>query len=189
MAFELAAIDSALAQSVQLNFVEAPDPVSGFPGGAGLLPLQFPPRIVSDTKSADWMETFKASFEPILTYKGAAARKISIEIIYIVDGGQFTAATIAIHTKKVKGYFYRNLQGGKAIPIVKIKFYDHVGKTIPADFRLIDVNISHGETIIQDKDGVFPLMTKIAITAALTTQIEQNQEIGTLQNVPIGDWY
>lgn len=189
MAFELAAIDRALAQAVQINFVEEPKPVSGFPGGAGLLKLQFPPRIVSDSKSAEWQEDYKASFEPLLNYRGAAARKITMEIVYIVDGGEFTAQTIATLTKKVKGYFYRVIQGSGKIPIVKIKFYAHVGQTIPADFRLLDVNISHGDTIIRDADGTFPLMTKMTITAALTTQIVNKQDVSQLRNFPIGDWY
>lgn len=190
MTFELAGIDAALANAVQLNFINDPEPVSGFPGGAGLLPLQFPPRIVSDSKSADWQEDFKASFEPILTFKGSAARKITIEIIYIVDGQKFTAQTVATLTKKVKGYFYRNLKGSDKIPIVKMKFYAHAGQTIPADFRLIDVNIAHGETLIKDKDGTFPLMTKMTITAALTTQAQGRQNLkASLRDTPIGDWY
>lgn len=191
MGFELTSIDTALASAVQIDFVNNPAPVSGFPGGAGLLKLQFPPRIVSDTKSADWKEDPKFSYEPIVLFQGSAPRKISMEIVYIVDGGQFTASTIAILTKKIKGYFYRTIKGGSAIPIVKIRFYDHVGKTIPADFRLLDVNIAHGETLIKDKDGIFPLMTKITINAALTTQAGPpgKQNVGNLQPKPIGDWY
>ena len=190
MTFELAGIDKALANAVQINFVNDPTPVSGFPGGPGLLKLQFPPRIVSDVKTADWKEDNKFSYEPILTFQGSAARKITIEIVYIVDGQEFTAQTIAILTKKVKGYFYRTIKGGKGIPIVKMKFYAHAGQTIPADFRLIDVNITHGETIIKDKDGVFPLMTKMTITAALTTQASGLQnDHKNIKQFPIGDWY
>lgn len=195
MAFELTSIDTALASAVQIDIVPEPATVSGFPqgpgGGSGLVKLQFPPRIVSDTKSADWKEDPKFSYEPIVLFQGSAPRKITMELVYIVDGQQFTAQTIANITKKIKAYFYRTIKGGSKIPIVKIRFYAHVGQVVPADFRLLDVNITHGDTIIKDKDGVFPLLTKITINAALTTQAGPpgKQNVGNLQAKPPVDWY
>lgn len=188
MAFELTPFDRSLTQSVQIVFVQAPDPVSGFPLGASPLPLQFPPRITSDTKSADWQETYKGSFEPQAVWKGASARKIVVELTYIVDGAQFTTGKIALITKQCKGYFYRKIN--KAAPIVKMKFYNHVGQSVPGDFRLLDVSITHGDgAIIRDGGGVFPLLTKIVLNAALITTIDKKQPIPGLQDRPPVDWY
>ena len=195
MPFELASIDTALASAVQIDIVPQPETVSGFPGGpgggSGLVKLQFPPRIVSDVKSADWKEDPKFSYEPIVLFQGSTPRKITMELVYIVDGQQFTTQTIANITKKIKAYFYRTIKGGSSIPIVKIRFYAHVGQQVPADFRLLDCNITHGETIIRDSAGVFPLMTKISITAALTTQAGPpgKQNVGNLAPKPPVDWY
>lgn len=188
--FILAPIDQQLAQAVSIDFVDSPTPVSGFPLGAGRLLLQFPPKILSDSKSANWEEKPLASFEPLSMWMGAAARKITMEITYVVSGDSFSTAQIAFYTKKVKAYFYRGLdKGANDIPIVKLKFYDHVGTQSPADFRLLDVNITHGETIIKDSKGVFPLLTKINISAALVTQAEGKQHISKLRDKPPQDWY
>lgn len=188
MAFELLPFDKTLNDAVEIVFVEAPETASGLPLGETPLPLQFPPRITSDSKSADWTETPKGSWEPQAVWKGANARKITLELTYIVDGGSFGTQEISLITKQCKGYFYRNIQG-ENIPIMKLKIYNHVGQELPGDFRLLDVTVTHGDTIIDDGGGQFPLLTKISITGALTTQIGGIQKIDTLQNTPPIDWY
>ena len=188
MAFELTPFDRTLTQAVQIVFQENPETASGLPLGESPLPLQFPPRIVSDTKSADWQETFKGSWEPQAVWKGAAARKVSVELTYIVDGAQFTTGRIALISKQCKGYFYREITD--TVPIVRMKFYNHVGSAVPGDFRLLDVTVTHGDgAIIQDSDGIFPLLTKIVLNGALITTIEHKQEIPGLQDRPPIDWY
>ena len=142
MPFELAAIDTALANAVQIDIQPEPTPVSGFPsgpgGGSGLVKLQFPPRITSDVKTADWKEDPKFSYEPIVLFKGSTPRKITMELVYIVDGQQFTTVTISNIEKKVRAYFYRTIKAGSKIPIVNIKFYNHVGTVVLGTFRLLD---------------------------------------------------
>lgn len=188
MTFELTPFDRTLAQAVQIVFSDNPETASGLPLGESPLPLQFPPRIVSDSKTADWQETFKGSWEPQAVWKGSTARKVTVEITYIVDGAQFTAGKIALYTKQCKGYFYRTITD--SVPVVRMKFYSHVGTSIPGDFRLLDVTVTHGDgAIIQDTDGTFPLLTKIAMTGALITTIDRKQEIPGLQDRPPIDWY
>lgn len=193
MAFTLIQFDQDLANAVSIEFVAQPDPISGFPsgpgGGSGRLDLQFPPKITSDSKSANWQEENKGSYEPLLIWLGSNARKVTIELTYIVDGNQFTTAAIANITKVVKAYFYREIQDNKNIPIVKMLMYNHMDPNSSADFRLLDANISHGETIIQDGSGQFPLLTKITINAALVTQVRGKQEVPSLKNIPPPEWY
>lgn len=191
MAFELLPFDRSLASSVEISFADDPSTSNGLPLGDGPVPLQFPPRITSDSKSADWTEIPKGSWEPQAIWKGAAARRITLELLYIVDGAQFGALEIATITKQFKGYFYRAIQDGdNKLPIMRLKLYDHIGEELPGDFRLHSVNITHGDTIIQDGGGVFPLLTKISLEASLTTQIGGIVDIPTLQNKPISaDWY
>ncbi|MEM3000618.1 MAG: hypothetical protein QXU32_00670 [Nitrososphaerales archaeon] len=189
MPFSLARIDNELAQSVFIEFVESPSPVSGFPIGPGILPLQFPPLIIRDSKRANWDEQPLPTYEPQTMWKGAEARNITIKIVYIVSGGMFNTSAISILTKNVKAYFYRTMTGESTIPIVKIRFYNHVGRQIPADFRLLNVNIDHGETLIKDNFGVFPLRTDITLDAALTTRVENKQHLRKLRDKPPTDWY
>lgn len=190
--FELLPFDRTLTDAVEIVFkIDDNDPVQGLPLGETPLPLQFPPRITSETKSADWNEIYKGSWEPQAIWKGASARKITLELTYIVDGAQFGTQEIATITKQVKGYFYRAIpEDSNSIPRMTLKMYNHVGEELPGDFRLHEVNITHGESIIQDGDGVFPLLTKIIMTASLTTQIGGIVDINTLQTSPISpDWY
>lgn len=187
MAFELLPFDQTLTDAVEIIFLEAPETASGLPLGEEPLPLQFPPRITSDNKSADWTETFKGSWEPQAVWKGSTARKITLELTYIVDGKSFGTQEVALITKQCKGYFYRNIKSN--IPIMKLKMYNHIGQELPGDFRLLDVTITHGDTIIDDGAGQFPLLTKISITGALTTQVGGEQKIDSLQQQPPIDWY
>lgn len=193
MAFNLIPFDQTLANSVIIEFVADPNPISGFPtgpgGGSGPLKLQFPPKITGDSKSANWQEENKGSYEPLLVWLGSNPRKITIELTYIVDGNQFTTATIANITKTVKAYFYREIEDSENIPIVKLMVYNHMDTGATADFRLMEANIAHGETIIDDGAGQFPLFTKITITAALVTQVVNKQEVPSLESVPPPQWY
>lgn len=210
MGFSLVPIDSTIIQNhVSIVFKGDPKPTGdGFPlGGDQPLPLQFPPKITDDTKTANWNDIDVQSYEPLPIYKGSAARRITIECVYIVTGaangnkatngfngssaggvqagGNISQGTnwstkyIAQVTKQVKAYFYRSIAAGDNIPIVKIRFYNHVGEGSggpEGSFRLTDVNISHGETLINDREGVFPLFTKVRMTALLVTQIRAGDE-------------
>ena len=52
-----------------------------------------------------------------------------------------------------------------------MRLYEHVTGDF-ADFRLLDVSVTHGESLILDDNWkTFPLMTKIKISAALVTQM------------------
>jgi hypothetical protein len=205
MAFSLIPYDQTLIDAVKIEFQPTPQPISGYPGASNTqvqagndfggvafdsldLPLQFPPRITSDSKSAIWQENDKGSFEPLLVFFGSHARKVTIEVVYIADGN-FTTEDIANATKTVKAYFYAGIQDNDPVPVVKIVFYNHMDKELPADFRLIDVNITHEGAIITDGSGSFPLVTKMTITAALITQVNSSQEIPDLQKTPPPQWY
>lgn len=225
MGFLLADIDSTIVKNhVSIVFKNSPKPeADGFPlGGDQPLPLQFPPKITDDSKSANWNDIDQFSYEPIPIFKGASPRRITVEIVYIVTGasnGQksiggsdpgvqvggpaggsassWSTRYIAQITKQVKAYFYRSIGTGEDLPIVKMRFYNHIGEGSggpEASFRLSDVQISHGETLINDSEGVFPLFTKIRMTALLTTQIQSgNEKDPKLQaNVPQApkkQWY
>lgn len=187
MAFSVSVADSQINDAAIIEIVQSPPAVSGFPPGGARIPIQFPPHIVDDTKSANWVEEGVASYEPITIWHGALARKIAVELTYIVTGGQFTTVTIPQIAQNFKAYFYRSINSTRA-PIVKMTIYNHM--TVPnSTWRLLDVNISHGETIINDGSGIFPLMTKIKVNAALMTNITNKMNVKGLPEKPEIGWY
>ncbi len=206
MPFQTQGIDRSVIDAVSISILREPVPVDGFPSvnagsfsqsfgavGGIKIPMQFPPRITDDTKSANWKEIDEKSFEPIAAWFGASARKITMQFQYIVDGATFTTSNIANIAKLVKAYFYRGIQDGVAPPLVEIRFYNHVGPAEGATFRLADVNVTHGDTIIKDGGGVFPLLTTIKVGAWLYTniggKIEGKQDVPNAAPQPLKDWY
>jgi hypothetical protein len=193
--FSLQQFDQSLLKLVSFQIIT--DPVNGFAApGSGQIPFQFPPRLVDDSKALRWEEHDQWTYEPVVIFKGSDARKIVIEATYIatgatVGGYKFNPANIAALVRNVKAYAYpadRN-----TVPIVKIKMYDQVGDS--GTFRLTDISINHGETLITDGGSTFPLMTKIKVTGALVTKIgspidpDDKQNIPELPEFPQVQWY
>lgn len=193
--FSLQQFDESLIKLVSFEIIT--DPVNGFAEpGSGKIPFQFPPRIVDDSKALRWEEHDQWTFEPVVIFKGSDARKITIEATYIVTGAtaggyKYSPANIAALVRNVKAYAYPASRN--TVPIVKIKFYDQVGDG--GTFRLTDISINHGETLITDSGSTFPLMTKVKVTAALITQIgspldaDDKQNIPELPDHPLIPWY
>lgn len=185
--FSLSGADNSIVREVKMKILSSPDIVSGLPVGEDVK-FQFPPKITDDTKTANWQDDDKASFEPLVTWMGSGARRITIDITYVVTGGQWTTKTISEITRQFKAYFYRTIQSGKNVPIIKLKMYEHLPQE--ADFRLHDVGISYGETLIQDEAGsIFPLLTKIKLSASLITQVVNKQKVPNLKSTPPQEWY
>lgn len=183
----LSRVDQEINDAAVIEILHDPPAVSGFPGSAERIPIQFPPRITDDTKSANWEEQSVASFEPIAIWRGALPRKITVELTYVVTGGAFTTLSISQIAAHFKGYFYRSIEQTKA-PIVKMTIYNHMSQP-GSTWRLLDASISHGETLIQDGAGIYPMMTKIRVGAALFTNINKKMDIPNLPDKPQVGWY
>jgi hypothetical protein len=185
--FSFNEIDNKLNLSVKIVISPKPDPVSGMPSifSNGDVPIQFPPRITDDSKSAIWDIQQVKQFEPISIFHGSEARRIGIEFTYVVTGGTYTTSYIANICHLFKAYFYRPVSA--QMPIVTVHLYDHVGPG--ATFRMNSVSVSHGDTIIKDGSGTFPLLTKIKADMALSTNIEKKLNINGLPDKPEVEWY
>src|SRR4051812_43998717 len=89
---DLELIDSAI---IQVN------------SGAGVgINFQFPPKISSDSRKGQWKEEppNPNGAEPIAVYQGASSRQISLDWFYIVDGGEWTGASISRECRVLRGY-------------------------------------------------------------------------------------
>lgn len=117
--------------------------------------FQFPPRIKSDTKSAEWEETRNVSYEPVALWKGADARTISLEAMYVVTGEKdFSGIEIARIANAAKAYFYRSIEkavnGGKFGPVVEItSIYGAVRER--STWRMTDVSVEYADTFVNDQ--------------------------------------
>lgn len=118
------------------------------------IPFQFPPVIKSDSKRAKWQENDLASYEPFAVWMGSDARKLEIQLEYIVttrgetfntpevetlgqevigapfdnSGGVdvWSVANITNIMRKLKSYFYITVERGQATyPLVKAIFYEY----------------------------------------------------------------
>ena len=177
-------------------------------------PFQFPPRVTSDGKSAEWTETGKFSWEPIAVWNGAAARKLSIEAMYVVDGNSWTGAKIAKIAHAASAYFYRSvsvaLKDKGFGPIIEISsLYDAVQEK--STWRGLDVSIARSEYIVNDgvsavttspasssgtssSSSFWPMFTKITFNLAAYSKIKDGgdppiQAVLALEDRPTAKWF
>lgn len=183
--FRLNSIDTDIAQSVTIKFSDQPSPVDGWPSVGTTVPIQFPPKITDDGKSGLWSEHNVKDQEPVVIYDGASPRKLGVEFTYVVTGGEFTTTKIADICRQFKAYFYRALKDTR-MPIVYVSLYNSVGDE--GTFRMLNVSISHGDTLILE-GGTFPLLTKIKVDLALVTNIDSKMKIQDLPDKPRVEWY
>jgi hypothetical protein len=171
--------DQQLLRQIQITFNEAR------PGGGAKytvapfnLPLQFPPKITKDERSAEIESKEMYQGEPFFIYKKYGARKLTMELVYIVeDYKEWSPGKIAGICKRLRGYF--TLAGSDAgaadglrVDINKLWLFgghDNDGNysNRPQRFIFKSVSISHSDTLITDRTkgylSTFPLRTDISI--------------------------
>jgi hypothetical protein len=130
--------------------------------------FQFPPKIVSDSNSSDWLEVDIWSFETMKIHKGSSGRKVNMEWEYIATDRVFNAKKIQGEIHKLKSYFFEF--NGTDYPIVRIN-YTEILREVP--MRLRDLSVSHGPEIINN-NGLYPLYTKVAVTMDLATPLSKS---------------
>ncbi len=112
--------------------------------------FQFPPRVNSDNRGANWREVSMKAAEPIAIFADSTAREISLEWDYIVTGTDSGWTTSKIHQQiyTLRSYFGGVNEGGSIDKlIVKFKMWSIGGKD-PLTFRLTNVSVKHSPTIV-----------------------------------------
>ena len=92
----------------------------GVGSGGYAIEFQFPPKVTSDTKDAEWAIAKAGALPPIPTFKHAGPRKISLKWEYIVTSKtantiSWTAERISKNVKKLRGYFNAGYGGNGAV--------------------------------------------------------------------------
>ena len=171
--------------------------------------FQFPPRILSDNRSADWNEGNLPGSEPVANYKTSSAREMSLQFTYIVDdystdipdktfNGIWSIGRIKKQIVKLRGYFSLLKNNNKrSAQIVYFRYPLFTGYETWS-CRIKNVNVKHGETIVGNPlvnvgsgylPSVFPLRTDVTLDIRLwttggTTEDDQIQNIEGLKGNP-----
>lgn len=137
---------------------------------AGFLDLQFPPKITTDGKQSNWNEEHRFGYEEFAKWMGAYARKINIELNYVV-WGKWNQKKISDEVRKIKQHLYVSGIGVKdKVPFIFIsgwKIIPGSGK-LPA-FRLMGVGIEYSREYVGSGQDYWPLHTKISMECKLFT--------------------
>lgn len=167
--------------------------------------FQFPPKILSDNRSANWNEGNLPGNEPVANYQTSSAREMSLSFTYMVDdystsipgkvpNGTWSIGRIKKQLVKLRGYFSQLKNNDlRRAQLIYFRYPLYTGYETWS-CRMKSVNIKHGETIVGTPrlvtSGVFPLRTDVTIDLRLwttgTTSDEANQiqEIQGLKNNP-----
>ena len=178
MSMTYAAHDQSLAGSFQLIC------------RTGAVEFQFPPRVVSDGRASNWNENNARGIEPIAVFMGTGPRTISLNIRYIVDGCSWTGSKIAEQVRKMRGH---NVVDGTADNdqlVAEIKMWG-IGGGSTMSARIVNVDVKHGEAIVGDGDGAYPLVTDVSLDVRIWSQggKDPNQIIQKLKSEIPQDWY
>ena len=160
--------------------------------GTKSIPLQFPPIVENDGKSAKWDSSDQGAYEPIKTYNGSESRALTVKLKYVVVGGQWTPRKIAQVGRDLRSYFYNTVYFNvKGYPIVKIVLYEVVPSSGSGEMtcRLESVRTSYSGGLIRQDSLTFPLVTEHTLALEACTRIGQ-LEGGTIGAFgPVGDIY
>ena len=204
MPFELTEYDRNLVESIEIT-IDA-EPISEFNFRSGVIPVQFPPFISSDSKATNWTYNNKITYawEPLVTAFNSGPRKVSLKLQYIATGNTHNKVTwdttnISNIVKDIRGYFYSgNLKSGtKAqLPIVKIKLLGHLPDSGgPMTFRAINMSEKPGDTYITIGDTTYTFMTEVTLVLEAITNIQKKADgkpytpYFNLKNRPPSKWY
>ena len=139
--------------------------------GKAAIPLQFPPKIVRDSKSANWEETHTMGYEEFAIWKGARARTINLEIEYVVWGSTWSVTKIRDIIMKMKAHLYVSGVGMRdKIPFITIHGWNVIraGPNGPV-FRVMSVDIEYSREYVGKADLCWPLHTRVAMQCKLYT--------------------
>lgn len=200
MAFKLTNADENILAFINITIDGdgKTDPITLSQGEAN---LQFPPVILKDSKSADWMEIPSGSFEPFKYYVQSKSRQISLQFQW-VTGGQFPPDVVHKITSRIKAYFYGAYFGGKKnrYPIVKIlNFYELIDDDTA--WRMMNVDIKRSKEMVNiikaGSSKWYPLHTTLTMNLESATQLVDPEDskgtpIFDFPNLPLKptlEWY
>lgn len=157
--------------------------------------FQFPPKVTSDGRKADWKtKPSAAQTEPIVTYASSQPREFTWQWVYIYEGNgadDWGVQKITRQLRKLRGYFQRAKHLSASRNMVALVLMWAIGGPKIISSRIISVDTKYSDTMIWQKSGpnifsindvgvkvkdlkaepdyAFPLKTEVTCTFAVWT--------------------
>lgn len=159
--------------------------------------FQFPPKILSDSRSGTWRDAEIRGAEPVATYATSGARTFTLNWTYIVEDYSFdvyptTAVDSSVWTinkikeniNEIRGYFSRTraISSSQRNLLVLFK-YPWLTGSEPWTCRLTNVSVKHGDTLVGTPDRLFPLRSDVSIDMHLWTTLVTDPNANITQAV------
>lgn len=186
--------DKDLCDDVSFVFVNG----TSKSGAAGAkLEFQFPPKITTDSRKADWKETNQVNgTEPLPIWQSSGPREMSMSLTYIVDGHLWPITRIQKQVRLLRGYFARIKDKGNYRNLVILLRLWGIGGEDDMSFRIKGVDVKLSETLVSGPGEIkntYPLRTDITLDLRLWTTggppAEPTQELPKLAREQTADWY
>lgn len=158
----------------------------------GVVQFQYPPEIISDGRSGDWVEIPTRAKEPIAVLKVPSPRIIIVKATWIVDADSgWPASKIATQLLVLRGYMMINWDEDDAL-VAKIRMGQAGGKK-EQSCRIKDVSIKYSRTQVGKGNDFMPLVSSAVIDIRLwskgNTPNTQLPNSKTLDPRIANDWY
>tara|TARA_R110000751_G_scaffold37630_3_gene91038 strand:- start:528 stop:1145 length:618 start_codon:yes stop_codon:yes gene_type:complete len=162
---------------------------------------QFPPKILTDSRKGNWVESEIPGREPAAVYKNSSAREFAMQFTYIIDGGQWTSRRIADLTHQARGYFARVRDDSDQRNLIVYLKYIGYGGVKPQSCYIRGIDVKHSDNIILDSTNIvgplredesrhgssFPLRTDITFDMRMWNIAETQDVEGVIEVEP--EWY
>lgn len=198
MAQRYAVHDLRLTQLAELQFVDnlTTDSNGNITSIArSAIPLQFPPKILSDNRKGNWNENNQvAGKEPVATIENTGPREFALLLTYIVDGdsqGTWTTDRISKITHRLRGYYALMRNKGDARNLFVNFKYIGFGGSEPITCYIRGIDVKHGDTLMyspSNPEQSFPLRTDVTLDMRIWVRSDiQDVEGQTQQYLP--EWF
>jgi hypothetical protein len=174
MADNLLQIDVELANNVKFTMGTKKYDGSDVDKGLPIL-FQFPPKILTDSRTGSWFETEVPGDQPIATWKVSGARKWSLEWTYVIGANGWDINKVRTQIVNIRSYWTarENLASNF---IVNFSIWK-LGGVENMTCRLTNVDVTHGKALYIPTDSsgspqyreAHPVITNIKVSMQLWT--------------------
>ena len=162
------------------------------PSGAGFstsrynVKFQLPPKVLSDSRSGDWIEKKIPGVEPVAVFKLSGPREIMLEWQYVVGLAGWNTDRVAKTVRGLRSYFaFTSASKSLSVAlIVRFRLWNHTGPQI-FTCRIKRFDITHGKALVvppNNPRGAYALVTTVKCDMRLWSNASRTIVSGHLKN-------